>query len=445
MQPNSFNTIIILLINFCMLLYALWLNRKLYKSYCYISLHFLFNLFFFFFYICTHTYIILSGNIQTYYKNIVDTSYISSAAIFVTFLNVFFNLGYTINLFFPKTKQGIIFNKYIKKINVDELFRIGLTLFIIGMVSKLIYFCVLGGGNILTYLTTYFAIQLERVSEHGGATFEIYLNFLFILLDVGTDLLLIYTLKTKQHKNITFLCMGLAVLLYFNTRFGIIKLLFQYIIIVCLYLKKIRERIPVLFLGIFIPIIFTIIVGLGIYRDITNNKVISNIDYGYFFMGQFHPMMAIADGMAFKNQFGGYRYGKAIILPIIQKPIPRSVWKNKELNAGAIYTKTMKPGDLERGFAVAPGIAFDAYLNFGYVGALIFFMLLGVLIFKVQSFLYRNIKQLKDNNTLYVILTAIFGSTLLTLRGADFSNIPLYIIYYIPILIIIFSNIKIRV
>lgn len=443
MNPTKFNTILILILNLIIFTYSFWINKKLYKSYVYISLPFLFNLFFLFFYIGTHTYIALSNNIQMYYKHIVDTAYITYAAIFVTFLNVCFNLGYTLNLFFNKNNKKTNF-KYIKPINTNSLFKIGLVLFSIGATTKLIYFCTLGDGNLLTYITTYYAIQLDRVAEHNGATFELYLNFIFILLDIGTDLLLIYTLKTKQHKNITFTCMGLAILLYFNTRFAIIKLLFQYLIITCVYVKKIREKIPLLFIGIFIPIIFILVVGLGIYRDSTNNKNISNIDYSYLFMGQFHPMMSIADGMAFKNQFGPQRYGRTIILPILQKPIPRSVWKNKELNAGAIYTKTMLPGSLESGFAVAPGIAFDLYINFGYLGSLIFMIFLGFVLFKVQLFLYKSIRYC-ENNTLYVLLLAILGAILLTLRGADLSNIPIYIVYYLPILVIIFGNFKIKV
>lgn len=443
MFPNILNTLILLSINLLIFTYAFWINYKLYKSYCYISLPFLFNLFFLFFYIITHTYIILSGNIQNYYKNIINSYYISYTAIFATLLNLFFNIGFIINLFFKNKKINFSF-KYLRILNQNMLFKIGFSLFTIGVITKLTYFMILGGGNIYNYIISYFAIQLERISDAGGGTFEVYLNFLFIFLDVGTDLLLINTLKNNQHKNLTIICILLALLLSFNSRFVMIKLIFQYIIIICIYMKNIRKKIPILFLGVFIPIIFTLVIGLGLFRDSTNNRIINNLDPIYLLMGQFHPMRALADGISYSRQFGEKKYGKTIILPIIQKPIPRSIWKNKELNAGAIYTKTMSPGDLEKGFAIAPGIAFDAYINFGYIGSLLFFMLLGFIIFKIQTFLYKNII-FNQNNTLYAILLAILGSTLLTLRGADLSNIPIYVIYYIPILIIIFLKFKIKI
>ena len=441
MYPTSFNTILLLIINIIILTYSFYINKKLYNSYCYISLPFLFNLFFFFFYICTHTYIILSNNIPQYYTNIINLSYISYAAIFATLLNLCFNIGFTLNLFLNNSNNSNI--KYIKTFPPNKIFEVGIILFIIGAIAKLIYFYILGNGNIFTYITTYFTIQLERISDSGGASFDVYLNFLFILLDIGTDLLLIHFLNTKKHKYTIVICLCMAILLNFNGRFVMIKLLFQYLIITCIYVKKIREKLPLLFIGIFLPIIFTIVVGLGIYRDNTNNKIISAIDPTYLLMGQFHSMKALADGMEFRNQFGEQTYGKTIILPIIQKPIPRSIWKNKELNAGAIYTKTMYPGSIEQGYAIAPGIAFDAYINFGYLGTLIFFIMLGFILFKIQRFIYINIQD--KNNTFYALLAAILGSTLLTLRGADLSNIPVYIMYYIPILLILYTKIKIKI
>lgn len=443
MIPNTLNTSIISIINIIILLYSFVINKKVYKSYCYVSLPFLFSLFFLFFTIGVHSFVILSGTTDLYYKHSIDIRYITYAAVFITLLNLFFNIGVTLNLLI-KQKGQIKNFKYIRHLNYAIIFKTGIFLFIIGAAVKLTYFCVLGGGNIFTYATTYFAIQLQQVSKTGGATFQTYLNFLFVTLDIGADLLLIYTLKTGKHRKLITSCILISLILWFNSRFALIRLLIQILIILSLYKEKIRKKLPVISFGIFIPLILMLVVGLGVYRDRTNNVQFSNVSYIYFLMGQFHPMLATADAMEFEKDFGNKRWGKTIILPIIQKPIPRSIWKNKELNAAAIYTKIMSPGSLESGFAVAPGIVFDSYLNFGYSGSMLFFMLLGVFVSKLQRFLYYNFRKSNDN-TLYALLTAVLASSLLSLRGADLSNMPILIIYYFPILFLVFCKIKIKI
>ena len=223
MYPTTANTIFFFIINALILVYAYWLNKRFYKSFVYISLPFLFSFFMFLFHMCVHSYIFFSNNIENYYRYNVDATYIMQAVIVSTLFNLFFNIGCSINLFLKKERH-LFFNKYIRKYNSKELLKFGIILLIIGILSKILYFIILG-GNIFNYIIHYFEIGLEDAGQ--GGNFTNYLSFFWVCIDLGTDLLLINTLKNHKNKIITVSAILIGLFFSFNSRTSVIKLLLQ--------------------------------------------------------------------------------------------------------------------------------------------------------------------------------------------------------------------------
>ena len=232
------NTIFFFIINVLILFYSFWLNKRYYKSFVYISLPFLFTLFMFLFHICVHVYIFFSNNIDNYYRYNINTMYIMQAVIISTLFNIFFNIGCSINLFLKREKH-LIFTKYIRKYNSRNLLKIGLFLLIIGVLSKILYFIILG-GNIFNYIIHYFEIGLEDAGQ--GGNFTNYLSFLWVCIDLGTDLLLINTLQYHKNKKLTICAILIGLFFSFNSRTSVIKLLLQYLTIIVIYNKKIPSN-----------------------------------------------------------------------------------------------------------------------------------------------------------------------------------------------------------
>lgn len=420
----------------------------MYKTYAYLSIVFLFSVFFFFFHCIVHTFVFYSDNLSIYYANTINKEFIIKANILATLCNIFFNIGATIGVFY-KTKINLVkfFNKF-RHFDEKSLFRTGLIMFTIGAITKLVYFTILGNGNLFYYIQNYFAIQLTNASD--GGSFTNYLTYIFALIDIGSDMILINLLQYKTHKKFSIFIILFALLISFNSRMAIIKLLFEYLLLSCIYITKLRKNIPYIFVCICLPIILSLVCGLGLYRDYTNGKEINHeqknpiITNLYFVVGAFHTMRTISDVLEFENTFGHKTYGRTIILPIIQKPIPRSIWKNKELNAAAVYTETMHPGYIENGLAIAPGIVFDSYINFGYIGTLIFFMFVGFFLFQLQYILIKNIDS-NSNNIFPVLILVVIISNLIILRGTDISNFIITLSYLLIPLILIFFKIRIKI
>jgi len=74
----------------------------------------------------------------------------------------------------------------------------------------------------------------------------------------------------------------------------------------------------------------------------------------------------------------GYPRGRTIVVPLLLKVVPRAWFPDKPLNSAAYYLSIVRPGELAAGYAVPPTFYGDAYLNFGFGGALVACLLLGV-------------------------------------------------------------------
>lgn len=442
MTPNIINTTIILIINLLIVLYSLLLNKKIFKSYAYISLPFLFNLFFVFFYVGIYAYVIYSGNTYKYFCFTKDFTYPWKAIVFFTFCNLAYNIGGTLILA-KKRKYSIhkFVSKYIRVYNVIQLKRIALLIFSIGFISKLLYFTMLGHGNLFFYIQNYFKIQVESVGN--GVGFEFYLRFLFSLIILGATILFSYTLITRKSIILTSSVIFLTILSNFESRLSILAFMLQLIILSCFYSKRIRNKIPYYFLIYILPLFFVIIIGLGLFRDSTNNKIYQNLDLVYFALGNIHNSRALSDGLELDSKYDKKYYGATIVAPILFKSIPRKIWPNKPLNAAAIYTETVSPGILQQGFAFAPGLVYESYINFGYLGSFIYFLLIGYFIYFIQIILLKEFF-INRFNVFFPIIMSFMSSKVLYLRGEDVTLIFVYSSFFMINYFLLFGRFKIK-
>ncbi len=107
------------------------------------------------------------------------------------------------------------------------------------------------------------------------------------------------------------------------------------------------------------------------------------------FTSELSPVQAYGD---IKANIGvlGHPHSKTIVLPLLLKIVPRAWYPNKPLNSGAYYMSTVRPAEWAAGFALPPTYYGDAYLNFGFVGALLAALLLGVVAARLD-FGYRRV------------------------------------------------------
>lgn len=95
------------------------------------------------------------------------------------------------------------------------------------------------------------------------------------------------------------------------------------------------------------------------------------------FTSELSPVQAYGDIRA-NIKILGHPYGSTIIWPLLLKVVPRAWYPDKPLNSGAYYMSVVRPAEWAAGYALPPTFFGDAYLSFGYVGALLCCLILGV-------------------------------------------------------------------
>ena len=90
------------------------------------------------------------------------------------------------------------------------------------------------------------------------------------------------------------------------------------------------------------------------------------------------PVEAYSD---IKTNIGilGHPHGRTILLPAIFKVVPRAWYPDKPPNSGAYYMQVIRPAEFRAGFALPPTFFGDAYLSFGFGGAVAMSLALGAL------------------------------------------------------------------
>ncbi len=95
------------------------------------------------------------------------------------------------------------------------------------------------------------------------------------------------------------------------------------------------------------------------------------------------PVVAYGD---IKANIGvlGHPHGRTILLPAIFKVVPRAWYPGKPQNSGAYYMSIVRPAEFRAGYALPPTYFGDAYLSFGFGGAVVMSMALGAFAAKLD-------------------------------------------------------------
>lgn len=192
-----------------------------------------------------------------------------------------------------------------------------------------------------------------------------------------------------------------------------------------------------------IIIFIILIIFIGTFFGVIRENRIKDVQTNYFdnfgrkivgmVSGELSPIIAYNE-IKENIELLDYKYGKTILLPLIFKPIPRSIWPKKPYNSSGYYMFKLHPDYANKGFFIAPSIFGDIFLNFGYLGCIIFTFTFGILISYFDS---KLIKLIGDNITymkigfLLVLFLSFYGLLRNNLPESLFSIFSVYIVFYL--------------
>ncbi len=122
-------------------------------------------------------------------------------------------------------------------------------------------------------------------------------------------------------------------------------------------------------------------------------------------------------------------WGKNYLEPFLIL-IPSAIWPNKpNVNIGNFYSRHYFPGIKERGISFGPGMIGTPFLNFGLVGVVLQFFLLG---FCLKG-MYRLLLLRKHNHTFFLFYTLVISTvTFIGVSRGVVQSISLLLFFLIP-------------
>jgi oligosaccharide repeat unit polymerase len=125
----------------------------------------------------------------------------------------------------------------------------------------------------------------------------------------------------------------------------------------------------------------------------------------------------------------------ATYLSLVFMPIPRAFWPGKPLGGvGALVNQVINPGGSAAalgyyGFGYSPSMVGEAYLNFGWVGILLVFILFGLL--ARSAYAYVNLH--RQNPSAVLLYAVCLWSIFMELRGGFTNATTMWLINMVSI------------
>jgi oligosaccharide repeat unit polymerase len=160
-----------------------------------------------------------------------------------------------------------------------------------------------------------------------------------------------------------------------------------------LRISRKRGRGAVILFGLVLALVTSIFVA-DLRSGFTNKSggVPGPSDRVAMFTSEFEPVQAY-EGIKANITILGHPHGRTIIWPLLLKVVPRAWDPNKPLNSGAYYMSIVRPKEWQAGYALPPTMFGDAYLNFGFGGALILCFVVGVAAARLdQAYKHSNMR-----------------------------------------------------
>jgi len=201
-----------------------------------------------------------------------------------------------------------------------------------------------------------------------------------------------------------------------------------------------KGKISVMKIFLFAILVLLIAVFFGIIRELA--LLSFSVYYNdleeileRFVKGEFSQIIAYAE---IKNNISqlNYQYGKTILLPLLTKLIPRSIFPDKPFNSAGYFMYMIYPESAKFGFFLAPTIFGSIFLNFGYVGCIILSFSIGILAAYFDYLIKLIIKKNITNILKVALVILIFMNLYNILRNDIVESFFLNFTIYIFILII---------
>lgn len=265
-------------------------------------------------------------------------------------------------------------------------------------------------------------------STKVSLSFDFLSNFRFCMISAWLYLFV------YARKSILTIVTGFLTLEFFVLR-GFRHALFVLILAPIVYVYLSKKKNPSLFKLSFLGIILIGIMGVlqfartGLRRGI-------GIDWSIFdvsifldsIRGNFNVYTTFYGMMITVPEVLGFQWGIETIVSVVTMFIPRAIWSSKPI-APIITNLYVFVGEqaARRGWAM-PNIS-EYYLDFGFVGCVIYMYIFGFLMKKAKE-LYLNREAGKHSLILYsILLPALFQ---VILRGYMPGNVTLLLLYFLP-------------
>jgi len=348
-----------------------------------------------------------------------------------------FIIGYYFYFILPKrmVKRKILISEESLKLKL-KLEKIILCFIIIVYFFKI--FTILKVGFINFYTGK---LLVESISMYGKENVAATLmNMISIIINTSLQALIIYYIAICIYSKFR-IKTSYLVLIY--VLFPLISLSRSGFIFGLLFVLFVNFLIKgsVSFTKIMISII--LIIFIGTFFGVIRENRIKDVQVNYLdnfgekiatmIRGELSPIVAYSE-IKENIEILDYKYGKTVLLPLIFKPIPRSIWPKKPYNTSGYYMFKLHPESASKGFFIAPSIFGDIFLNFGYFGCIIFTFTFGILI----SYFDNKLKKLKEGKIafkkigfLLILFLSFYGVLRNNLPESLFSIFSIYIIFYL--------------
>lgn len=348
-----------------------------------------------------------------------------------------FIIGYYFYFILPKrmVKRKILISEESLKLKL-KLEKIILCFIIIVYFFKI--FTILKVGFINFYTGK---LLVESISMYGKENVAATLmNMISIIINTSLQALIIYYIAICIYSKFR-IKTSYLVLIY--VLFPLISLSRSGFIFGLLFVLFVNFLIKgsVSFTKIMISII--LIIFIGTFFGVIRENRIKDVQVNYLdnfgekiatmIRGELSPIIAYSE-IKENIEILDYKYGKTVLLPLIFKPIPRSIWPKKPYNTSGYYMFKLHPESASKGFFIAPSIFGDIFLNFGYFGCIIFTFTFGILI----SYFDNKLKKLKEGKIafkkigfLLILFLSFYGVLRNNLPESLFSIFSIYIIFYL--------------
>jgi oligosaccharide repeat unit polymerase len=223
----------------------------------------------------------------------------------------------------------------------------------------------------------------------------------------------------------------LFILTHFPTGLARFQVASVYIALILTYIKYFKNKYffkIIIFSGLMI--VFPL---LNIFRNISINIildkgiVIPNLLEG-FLTGNFDSYSMLARSLTYVD-FNGITFGKQLMGAMLFF-IPRSIWSNKPIGSGAMIADKFNWPFTN----VSMPLIGEGYLNFGFFGIIIFSVILGYIINKLDFSYLIETNYSNDISILKIYYPVLIGFLFYILRGDLLSSWGYTVSYFLPVL-----------